>query len=95
MALGELAKELGCTQAQLSLAWCIMNKDVSVALVGASRPQQIEENLKTVEVMKKWTPEVEKKIEEIMQNRPEPALNWRTWQPQPHRRDVNLDWQKA
>ena len=93
-ALGDLAKELGCSQAQLCLAWCIMNKDVSVALIGASKPEQIAENLKAVDVMKKWTPEIEKKIEEIMQNKPDAPLNWRYWKPMPARREVNLDWSK-
>ena len=35
--LEELAKELGCTQAQLALAWTIANKDVSTAILGFSR----------------------------------------------------------
>ncbi len=92
VGLGEIAKEVGCTQAQLSLAWCLANKDVSTALVGASKPAQFAENLKAVEVLQRWTPEIEKKIEDLMGNRPAPPLNWRTWQPMPHRRDVNVEF---
>lgn len=92
--LGDLAKTVGCTQAQLCLAWCLMNKDVSVALVGASKVQQVIENLQAIEVMKKWTPEIENKIEEIMQNKPEIQMNWRSWTPIPNRREVRMDWQK-
>ncbi len=90
--LGDLAKEMGCTQAQLSLAWCLANKDVSTALVGASKPAQFAENLKAVEVMQRWTPEIEKKIEAVMGNQPTPAMNWRTFQPMAHRRDVNVEF---
>eukprot|EP01022_Parablepharisma_sp_SALTPOND_P017226 TRINITY_DN270_c0_g1_i1.p3 TRINITY_DN270_c0_g1~~TRINITY_DN270_c0_g1_i1.p3 ORF type:complete len:299 (-),score=37.22 TRINITY_DN270_c0_g1_i1:88-984(-) len=90
--LEELSKMLGCTQAQLSLAWCIMNKDVSVALIGASKVEQVEENLKAIEVMSKWTPELERKLEEIMQNKPTPQIDWRYWKPLEPRRETNIDW---
>ena len=92
--LGEIATAIGCTQAQLCLAWCIMNKDVSTALIGASKVEQVEENLKALDVMKKWTPEVEKKIEEVMQNKPETDLNFRYWTPLPSRREAVLDLPK-
>ena len=88
--LAELASVIGCTQSQLCLAWCMANKDVSVTLMGASKVEQIEENLKALEVMKAWTPDIEKKIDEIMKNTPEPPLNWRTWQPLPQRRQVDI-----
>ena len=90
-ALGDLAKELKCSQAQLCLAWCIANKDVSTAIVGASKPQQIEDNLGAVEVAKKWTPEIEKKIEEIMMNAPKPPFNWRNWQSFAPRRSTSVE----
>ncbi len=89
---GALAKEVGCTQAQLCLAWCLVNKDVSVAIVGASRPEQMADNLGAIDVMKKWTPAIDQKIEEIMKNAPEQPLNWRTWQPLPPRRSVSVQY---
>ena len=49
--IGLIAKELGCTQAQLSLAWVIANKDVTCALFGASTLAQVDDNLKAVEVI--------------------------------------------
>jgi aryl-alcohol dehydrogenase-like predicted oxidoreductase len=61
--LGKLAEDLGFTQTQLSLAWVMRNQDVSVCLLGASKPSQIEENLKALQLYKKWTPEIEEKIE--------------------------------
>ena len=84
--VGEIAKELGCTQAQLALAWVIYNKDVSCALFGASSVAQVEDNLKAVEVYKKLTPEVLDRIEKILETRPERNMNWKTWQAFPPRR---------
>jgi aryl-alcohol dehydrogenase-like predicted oxidoreductase len=61
--LGELASELGCTQAQLSLAWTLKNNDVSTSIIGASKKYQMEDNLGAMKIYKKWTPEIEAKIE--------------------------------
>ena len=91
-ALGDLAKEMKCTQAQLCLAWCLVNKDVSVAVMGASKPEQVVDNLGALEVMKRWTPEVDKKFEEIMGSAPAQPLNWRTWTPLPPRRSVSVQY---
>lgn len=44
----DLAKEIGATSAQLALAWCMFNKDVSVALTGASSPEQLIDSLKAL-----------------------------------------------
>jgi len=84
--LGKVAEDLGCTQAQLAIAWCMKSPDVSTAITGATRPQQIEDTIKSVEVVEKLTPEVLNRIEEILQTRPTPPMNWRTWELMPHRR---------
>jgi voltage-dependent potassium channel beta subunit len=89
--LAALAKELGCTQAQLAIAWCIVNKDVSTCILGASRPEQIVENLKALDVAKKWTPEIEKNVEDIIQNSPTPSYNWRDWKSEQLRRSVVVE----
>jgi aryl-alcohol dehydrogenase-like predicted oxidoreductase len=44
--LDAIAKDLGCTLAQLSLAWCAKNPHVSTVITGASRPAQVKENMK-------------------------------------------------
>ena len=49
-ALGEVAGELGCTLAQLSLAWCTKNPHVSTVITGASRVEQVQENMAALEV---------------------------------------------
>jgi voltage-dependent potassium channel beta subunit len=48
--LNELASELGVTLSQLSLAWILRLPSISSAIIGASRPQQIEENVKAVDI---------------------------------------------
>ena len=50
-ALRPIADELGCTLAQLALAWCTKNPHVSSVLTGASRPEQVTENFAAVEVI--------------------------------------------
>jgi aryl-alcohol dehydrogenase-like predicted oxidoreductase len=44
--------------ARMSLAWCLTNPNVSTVIMGASREAQLEENLKSLEVLPKLTPEV-------------------------------------
>jgi len=71
--LGPIAKELGCSMAQLALAWCLKNPNVSSVITGASRPQQVAENMKALDVMEQLTPEIMARIEGILDNRPEPV----------------------
>jgi voltage-dependent potassium channel beta subunit len=56
--LGPIAAELGCTLAQMSLAWCLKNPHVSTVITGASRPAQVVENMKALDVVPRLTPEV-------------------------------------
>ena len=90
-ALGDAAKEFGCTQSQLALAWCLVNKDVSTCITGASRAEQMVENLKALEVAKRWTPEIEKKIDDIAKNVPTPSFDWRTWKSEAPRRSLRVE----
>lgn len=85
-ALAQIAKEIGCTQAQLALAWVVKNKDVSTCLIGSTKIAQLEENLKALEFVPKITSEVEKKINEVMGNQPKLEDNMRTHKPNPPRR---------
>jgi len=68
--LGEFAAKLDTTTAVLSIAWCIKNPNVSTAILGATKKQQLLDNLKAVEVSAKLTPEVMEKIESIMKTKP-------------------------
>jgi len=68
--LSELAAKLDVSTAALSIAWCIKNPHVTTAILGATKKQQLLDNLKAIEVMEKLTPEVLEKIEKIMQTKP-------------------------
>jgi len=72
-----IAGDLDCTMAQLALAWCLANPNVSTAITGASRPEQVTENMKAMDVVEKLTPEVLERIEEIVDNKPTPEPDWR------------------
>ena len=63
-ALQPIAKELGCTLSQLSIAWILKNPNVSTVITGASHVEQLHENLKATEIAPKLTPEVMKRIDE-------------------------------
>ena len=66
--LGDLAKELDCTTAQLAIAWCLKNPHVSTVITGASRVSQVGENMKALDIVPKLTPEITAKIVEIVGN---------------------------
>lgn len=60
-AVGEfeaIAKQLGCSMAQLALAWVAHNPRVSTVILGASRLSQLQENLGALDVLPKLTPDV-------------------------------------
>jgi len=48
-----LAAELECSLAQLSIAWCLKNPDVSSVITGASRPEQVADNMRALEVVER------------------------------------------
>ncbi|KAJ3112598.1 hypothetical protein HK100_002277 [Physocladia obscura] len=76
-ALKIIADKLECTLAQLALAWCITNQNVSTVITGASKPAQVIENIKALEVVPKLTAKVLAEIEVILENKPAPALKFR------------------
>jgi aryl-alcohol dehydrogenase-like predicted oxidoreductase len=75
--LAPLAKELGCSMAQLALAWCLKNPHVSTVITGASRAEQVTENMKSLDLTSKLTADVLERIEAILENRPQPERDWR------------------
>jgi voltage-dependent potassium channel beta subunit len=60
--LAPVAAELGCTLAQLAIAWCLRNPRVSTVITGASRVEQLRENLKALDVVERLTPDVMARI---------------------------------
>jgi len=71
--LEPVARDLGCTLAQLALAWCMKNPNVSTVITGASRPEQVSENMKALEVAPKLDSDLLETIETILGNKPQPG----------------------
>lgn len=80
-AVEAIGKELGATMAQIALAWVLKNKDVSTAIIGASKIEQVESNLKAIEIMEKITPEIEARLSKALDNTPQTPVNFKTWAP--------------
>jgi len=78
-SIGKLAEELGCTTAQLALAWCLKYDNVSTVITGASRPEQVTENVKALAVVDKITPEIQERIEKILDNKPAASPSFGRW----------------
>ncbi len=69
-ALSGLAQELGISLASLSIAWCIVNPNVTTAILGATKEAQLLENLKALDVREELTADVMARIDDIMGNKP-------------------------
>jgi voltage-dependent potassium channel beta subunit len=68
--LKSVADELGTTLTKMSLAWCLKNPNVSTVILGASRVEQLKENLSALEVWPLMTDEVMQKIREAITEQP-------------------------
>lgn len=65
-ALQPIAGDLGCTLSQLALAWCVKNPQVSTVITGASRAEQVTENMQALAVVPKLTPEILDSIDALL-----------------------------
>ncbi len=63
--LQSIAADLGCSMAQLALAWCLKNPHVSTVITGASRVEQVQDNMKAAAVAEQLTPDVMQHIETL------------------------------
>jgi voltage-dependent potassium channel beta subunit len=64
--LQAISDELGCSLAQLAVAWCAANPNVSTVITGASRPDQVAHNMGALEVMPLLTAEVLARIDDAV-----------------------------
>jgi len=64
--LQTIASGLGMTMAQMAIAWCLKNPNVSTVITGASRVEQVRENMRAMEALPKLTPDVMVHIEEVI-----------------------------
>ena len=69
-ALHGIAKDLGVSLPKLAIAWCAQNPNVSSVILGASKPEQLEETLESLEMVKLLTQEVNGLIEDTLDNKP-------------------------
>jgi aryl-alcohol dehydrogenase-like predicted oxidoreductase len=65
-ALEPIAAQMGTSLATFSLAWCLQNPFVSTVITGASRVEQVHENMKAVEFTEKFTTEVMQEIDRVL-----------------------------
>jgi len=75
--LRPIAEKLGCTLAQMCLAWCIKNPNVSTVITGASRVSQVKENFESLSVVPKLTDSIMEEIENVLQNKPDQVKIWK------------------
>ena len=69
-ALKPLAEQMGASLAQFSLAWCLQNPFVSTVMTGASRVEQVQENMRAIEFVASFTPDVMTEIDRIFKISP-------------------------
>lgn len=64
-ALEPVAKQMGASLAQLSIAWCLQNPYVSTVMTGASRVEQVHENMQALKFVDSFTPDVIAEMDRI------------------------------
>jgi aryl-alcohol dehydrogenase-like predicted oxidoreductase len=69
--LQTVANDLGISMAQLAIAWCLKNPNVSTVILGASNVEQLEQNLASADKLDLLTDDVLERVETILDNRPE------------------------
>ena len=75
--LTKIAESLRISMSGLALAWVLKNPNVSTLITGASRPEQVIENMKAIDFVELLSEDVMEKIEEVLQNKPIPEKDWK------------------
>ncbi|MDR9417185.1 MAG: aldo/keto reductase [Gracilimonas sp.] len=75
--LAGVSDDIGIPMPQLALIWCLKNPNVSTVITGASNVKQVEQNMEAIEKVDQVDEEVKNKIEEILDNKPKAATDWR------------------
>ncbi|XP_042347988.1 voltage-gated potassium channel subunit beta-2-like [Plectropomus leopardus] len=68
--LQAVAERLGCTLTQLAIAWCLRNEGVNAVLLGASRTEQLMENVRAIQVLPKLSLSILSEVENLLGNKP-------------------------
>lgn len=69
-SLQPVADDLGCSLAQLAIAWCLKNQNVSTVITGASRVEQLHHNLGALDVVDKLSNDVMSRLDGLLGNKP-------------------------
>ncbi len=75
--LASVSDDLGIPMPQLALIWCLKNPNVSTVITGASNVEQVEQNMKAIDLVDKVDEAAMEKIEEILDNKPKEETDWR------------------
>jgi voltage-dependent potassium channel beta subunit len=75
--LRPIAAELNVPMSQLAIAWCAKNPNVSSVITGATKEYQVVENMKAIEILPKLTPDVLKRIDSVVHNKPKQPDQYR------------------
>lgn len=78
-SLGEIAKELGVTMAELAIAWVLRNKNVSTAILGLTKASYVDSALNAVQVYSKLTKEHEERLDKILGTNPDYGIDWKAF----------------
>lgn len=78
-ALSKIADEAGIAMPHFALAWCLKNKDVSTVITGASKVEQVQQNMKAIDVVDQMTPDIMDRVEEVLDNKPAPEKDYRSY----------------
>lgn len=65
-ALEPIAADMGASMAQFAIAWCLQNPNVSSVITGASRVEQVKENMNAVEFTGQFSPEIMASVDEVL-----------------------------
>ena len=68
----KIADKLGISIAQLSLAWCLKNENVSTVILGATSTKQLDENVKSLDHKNLLDDGIMERVEKILKNKPSP-----------------------
>lgn len=74
--LTKIAEKLGGNTSQLALAWAASNPNVSTVILGATKIEQINDNIKALALLDKITPEIKEEIEAVLDNKPKPTATF-------------------
>lgn len=69
--LSGIASEIGLSMPVLALAWCLKDPNVSTVILGASKVEQLQQNLEAVEAQDQLTPDIMARINVVLNNEPE------------------------